>query len=116
MRRGRVLILIALLLVLTAAGIFVAFVLSGGNLFNFNRAVATSAPREPTVPAVPTPETVLNILAASQNLPRGVVIPTEALMAIPWPTNIVPQLAITNPASIVGTRARYTINRGEPIF
>jgi len=44
------------------------------------------------------------------------VIPTEALMAIPWPTNIVPQLAITNPASIVGTRARYTINRGEPIF
>ena len=44
------------------------------------------------------------------------MIPTEALIAIPWPTSIVPPSAITNAVSIVGTRARYTIARGEPIF
>jgi Flp pilus assembly protein CpaB len=114
MRRGRVLILIALLLVLSAAGIFVAFVLSGGNLFN--RAAVTSGARETPVPVTATLEPVLNILAASQDLPRGVVIPTEALSAIPWPISMVPPSAITNAASIVGTRARYTIARGEPIF
>jgi Flp pilus assembly protein CpaB len=115
MRRGRVLILIALLLVLSAAGIFVAFVLSGGSLFN--RAAPTSAPRgETPVSVTATPEPILNIIAAGQNLNRGVVIPTEALISIPWPTSIVPPSAITNAASIVGTRARYTIARGEPIF
>ncbi|MGH2521798.1 MAG: SAF domain-containing protein [Anaerolineales bacterium] len=58
----------------------------------------------------------LPILHAAQNLERGVVIPTEALIAIPWPTTIVPPSAITDTSQVVGTRARYTIAQGEPIF
>jgi Flp pilus assembly protein CpaB len=121
MRRGRFLILIALLLVLSIAGIFVAVALSGGlPALLGNRAGGSGTPQqasgETPVPVTATPEPVLQILAAGQNLERGALIPTEALIAIPWPTNIVPPSAITNAVSIVGTRARYTIARGEPIF
>ncbi len=121
MRRGRFFILIALLLVLTLAGVFVAVALSGGlpALLGGTRGGAGTpavSNGETPIPVTATPEPVLNILAAGQNLQRGAVIPTEALIAIPWPTSIVPPSAITNAASIVGTRARYTIARGEPIF
>jgi len=120
MRRGRFLILIALLLVLSLAGIFIAVFLSGGlSAFLGNRPPAAGTPPAngaTEVVLTATPEPVLQILAAGQNLQRGAVIPTEALIAIPWPTSIVPPSAITNPVSIVGTRARYTIARGEPIF
>src|SRR5262245_40568561 len=120
MRRGRFFILVALLLVLTLAGIFIAVALSGGlpALLGNRPAAGTQPPAngETPIAVTATPEPVLNILAAGQNLQRGAVIPTEALIAIPWPTSIVPPSAITNPVSIVGTRARYTIARGEPIF
>ncbi len=120
MRRGRFLILIALLLVLSLAGIFVAVLLSNPTLLGLNRprvvGGTVQANGETPVAVTATPEPVLQILAAGQNLQRGAVIPTEALIAIPWPTSIVPPSAITNPVSIVGTRARYTIARGEPIF
>jgi Flp pilus assembly protein CpaB len=121
MRRGRFLILIALLLILSLAGIIVAVALSGG----LPAILGGGRPRtgttqtvngETPIPVTATPQPVLNILAAGQNLQRGAVIPTEALIAIPWPTSIVPPSAITNPVDIVGTRARYTIARGEPIF
>jgi len=124
MRRGRLLILIALLLVLSVVGIFVAFALSGGGGLagllggggggGGEQDVTSAAPTP--IPVTATPQEILNIIAAGQTLERGVVIPTEALIAIPWPTTIVPPSAITDPAQVVGTRARYTIARGEPIF
>ncbi len=119
MPRGRLFILIALLLVITVVGVFLAFAASRGALSGL-----LGGPGQPTnqggdetaVPVTATPEQVLRIIGASQTLGRGVIIPTEALVAIPWPTNIVPPSAITDPAQVVGTRARYTIARGEPIF
>jgi pilus assembly protein CpaB len=121
MRRGRLLILIALLLVLSAAGIFLAFAFSrpGGiaGLLGGSTGDPQNTGEAPTaVPVTATPQQLLNIIAAGQTLERGVVIPTEAIIAIPWPTTIVPPSAITDPAMVVGTRARYTIARGEPIF
>src|SRR5687768_442514 len=112
MRRGRLLILIALLLVLTLAGVFVAFSLNGGLFPRPGVGAAT----EPPIAVTATSEPAVQIIAAGQTLQRGVVIPTEALIAIPWPTSMVPPSAITDPALVVGTRARYTIARGEPIF
>jgi pilus assembly protein CpaB len=120
MPRGRLFLLIALLLVITVAGVFLALAASQGGLGG----LLGGAPNQPNsqggeatpVPVTATPEQVLRIIGASQTLGRGVIIPTEALVAIPWPTNIVPPSAITDPALIVGTRARYTIARGEPIF
>jgi pilus assembly protein CpaB len=118
MRSGRLLILIALLLVLSAVGIVLALALSGRlNIAGVTPAQPTAAPAgETPIPVTPTPEPVLQIIAAGQNLERGVVIPTEALISVPWPTAIVPPSAITDPADVVGSRARYTIARGEPIF
>jgi pilus assembly protein CpaB len=121
MPRGRLFILIALLLVITVAGVFLAFAASRGGLGGLVGGVPQAnngevGAQDTPIPVTATPEQVLRIIGASQTLGRGVIIPTEALVAIPWPTNIVPPSAITDPALIVGTRARYTIARGEPIF
>lgn len=121
MRRGRVLILIAILLVLSAGGILIAVALSGGGggllgLGGRGGAGTAVAGGQTPIAVTATPEPILQIIGASQTLERGVVIPTEALVAIPWPTSIVPPSAITDAAQVVGTRARYTIARGEPIF
>lgn len=119
MPRGRLLILIALLLIITVVGVGLAFAASRGGLGALLGGTGQTGNQsiDPTpIPVTATPEQVLRIIGASQTLGRGVIIPTEALVAIPWPTNIVPPSAITDPALIVGTRARYTIARGEPIF
>jgi pilus assembly protein CpaB len=120
MPRGRLIILILLLLVITVAGVFLAFAASQGGLGGLLGGVAQTngnqGQEDTPVPVTATPEQVLRIIGAAQTLGRGVIIPTEALVAIPWPTNIVPPSAITDPALVVGTRARYTIARGEPIF
>ncbi len=120
MPRGRLVLLLVLLLVITVAGIALAFAASQGalaNLFGGGGGINTPvAAGETAVAVTATPEQVMQIIGASQTLGRGVIIPTEALVAIPWPTNIVPPSAITDPALVVGTRARYTIARGEPIF
>jgi Flp pilus assembly protein CpaB len=116
MRRGRLLILIALLLVAVSVGglLLVFFIL---------RPTTPQGGGEPTqAPEVTsTPIPVLYILRAAQDLPRGALIPTEALAEFPWPTDIVPTDAVlardpTQVAQIVGSRARITIARGMPIF
>lgn len=121
MRRGRLLILVLLLVVVIIGGIFVALFLAGGNILRpggdgggGGGLLGGSSPTPVEVTA--TPEPILNILAAAQNLERGAIIPTEAIIAIPWPTSIVPPSAITDTEQVVGSRARYTIERGEPIF
>src|SRR3712207_6198433 len=124
MPRGRLFLLILLLLVITVAGVFLALMASRGGLGGLSGLIGgpvqnntgNQEAQDTPVPVTATPEQVLRIIGASQTLGRGVIIPTEALVAIPWPTNIVPPSAITDPALIVGTRARYTIARGEPIF
>jgi Flp pilus assembly protein CpaB len=118
MQRGRLLILVALvLIILSAAGIF--FIL------RFMQPATPTADGGTPVPSgggggvveqTATPASALNIIVAAQNLKRGDVIPTEALSSFPWPTQIVPPSAITDPSKVVGSRARYTIQRGEPIF
>jgi Flp pilus assembly protein CpaB len=120
MPRGRLVLLLVLLLVITIAGVALAFAASQGGLASLlggpPQTNGNQGGEETPVPVTATPEQVLRIIGASQTLGRGVIIPTEALVAIPWPTNIVPPSAITDPALVVGTRARYTIARGEPIF
>jgi pilus assembly protein CpaB len=123
MRRGRLIILILLLLVVSAAGILLALnstgalggLLGGGGGGGDNNGDAV-APGQTAIPVTATPEPALQIIAAVQNLERGAIIPTEAIGLIPWPTQMVPPSVITDPADVVGARARYTIARGEPIF
>ena len=113
MARSRLLIfaLVAILLIIAAGGgalYFLAPSLLG---------LGGPASLEPTpVPVTPTSEPRLQVLVAAQDLPRGVVIPTEAISVYPWPTEIVPLNAVTDAAQIVDTRARITIDRGMPIL
>jgi len=121
MRRGRVVILVILiiLIIISLGGVGLLFFL---NQAPQNRPL-TTAGGSPVPPAsqpaiqemTATPEVVM-ILAAGQTLERGVVIPTEAVVAIPWPKNVLPFSAVTDTTKIVGNRARITIARGEPIF
>jgi len=119
MRRGRVVILVILiiLVIVSLLGVGLLFFVnrtpqkSPGTTVTTGGVPTTAAPVEVT----PTSEVVM-ILAAGQTLERGVVIPTEAVVAIPWPKNVLPFSAVTDTAKIVGNRARITIARGEPIF
>ena len=111
MARSRMLIVIALLLILIAVGGGAAwfFLLGPGS--------AVGPGVEPTpVEVTATPEPLLPVLVAAQDLPRGVVIPTEAISMYPWPTAIVPLNAVTDALQIVNTRAKFDIDRGMPIL
>jgi len=72
---------------LTLAGVYLAFTLNGGL---FNRNVPPVVVGETPIAVTATSEPALQIIAAGQTLQRGVVIPTEALISIPWPTSMVP--------------------------
>ena len=115
MRRGRVLILVALLLiVISLGGVFLVIRLLPGN--------ATPTPPQTLIAAeVTNTPTPAFILRAAQDLPRGALIPTEAISVLPWPADIVPPDAVmasdaTQVAQVVGSRARITIARDMPIF
>jgi Flp pilus assembly protein CpaB len=116
-RGGRLLILIALLLiVISAAGLLAVFLITRPRP-GPGPGETLTAPIEVTATAEP----VLFILRAAQDLPRGVVIPTNAIDIVPWPTSLVPTDAFnandpTAVAQVVNSRARITIARGMPIF
>lgn len=114
MQRGRLLIIVALILiVLSIGGIFLVLQLTGGG------GGATTDGTQPTaqVEVTATPAEVIQIIRAVQPLERGAVIPTEAIGQVPWPTQYAdPSLVITDPSKVVGTRARYSLQPGQPIF
>lgn len=117
MQRGRLLLFVALILILLSiVGIFGVLWLTGA-LGGQPTGQGTPGPTDGgTVAVTATPAQQLAIIVAGQNLNRGDMIPTEALSVFPWPTEIVPPSAITDPSQVVGARARYTIQRGEPIL
>jgi Flp pilus assembly protein CpaB len=78
-------------------------------------------------PPAPGPETVTTqapqvlmtpILVAAQNIPRGTVIGSDAVIPTEWPdTNLPPSdLILSSPDQAIGKRARTDILRGEPVL
>lgn len=117
MARGRTLLLVGLVLLgLSALAVGFIWNLSNNNTQPPSGDVPTAVSSDPGSAATPVSSGSLDIVVAVQDLQRGVVIPTEALGSMAWPTEMVPPNAITDPAQIVGSRARYTIQRNEPIF
>jgi len=107
MQRGRLLILLGLLVLLGAGLLFVVLLLR-----------QQGTPNTPTGEVTPTapPIDITQIVIAVQPLPRGNKIPPEAVTLAPWPTNSLPETRITNIEDVVGKLARYDIERGEPIL
>lgn len=102
MRRGRVFILLALLLLVGAAGVFVVLGGIGGG-------------GEEQVPPTPTPIGEAEIVIAAQHIPRGSVIPPEAVIVSPYPADYMVETMLDDPTRVVGRRARTDIARGVPI-
>lgn len=105
MRRGRILILFALILLFGAvAGFLVLSRLGSGG---------TS----------PSPETTqgpafggeAQIVIAAQDISRGAVIPQDGVILSPFPADFVVETMITDLNQVVGRRARMDIARGVPV-
>src|SRR3990172_11964331 len=103
MRRGRILIVVALILILcVVAGFFVTRGMTGGG-------------GGPT----PTPGPGADIgfiVVAAQDIPRGALITAEHLAPpVPFPSDSIFQTMLTDPGQAVGFWARLNIARGMPI-
>jgi len=108
MRRGRFFFLLAILLILLAAGLFLITMIRGGA----PAGKATPEVAEEVTPEVPT----VPIVIALQNLPRGQSIPPEAVGIREWPEANVPPGALENVEDVIGKRAKRAISQGEPIL
>lgn len=102
MRRGRVFILLALLLLVGAAGAFVVLNGLGGG-------------GGEQVPPTPTPIGEAEIVIAAQHIARGAIIPPEAVIVSPYPADYKVETMMDDPNRVIGTRARMEIARGVPI-
>jgi len=107
------------LLLVVVAVLFLVVILGGAAFFLLNpdgQSIIGGAPTDTPVPVTATPEAVVQIVAASQGLARGVKIPEDAVILIPWPKDRLLPSVITDTKDVIGKRARYTINPYEPLL
>ena len=101
MRRGRMLILVAMVLLL---GVLAAFLVlrrfSGGG----------GAPSEEQAP----PD-IGQIVIAAQDITRGSVVPENALVVSPYPRDLIVETMLTDITQAAGKYARLDIARGMPV-
>ena len=103
MRRGRVFILLALILLVGAVAAFLA--LGGGGV--------SESDVEPT--PGPTPVGEAEIVIAAQHISRGSLILPEAVIVSPFPADYKVETMLDDPGQVIGKRARMDIGRGVPI-
>ena len=109
MQRGRLLILLGLLLILGVGALALIFLFGpGGQAF-------LSGTPTPDVP--PTPQVDIEmVVIAQQPLPRGHEITESDITLAPWSKQNKPGTAINDTTLVVGRLARYDIEPGEPIL
>ena len=80
--------------------------------------VATATPAQPAATPLPTatPIRFVELVIAVQELPRGIIIPPNAVALRPWPEDAAPFNGITNLNEVIGKRARTDIFREQPIL
>lgn len=103
MRRGRVFILLALILLVGAVAAFLAL---GG--------IGGGAGGDQPTPA-PTPVGEAEIVIAAQSISRGSIIPPESVFISPYPADYKVETMMDDIGQVVGKRARMDIGRGVPI-
>jgi Flp pilus assembly protein CpaB len=106
MNRSRVLILLGILLFVIALAVLVIF----PRVFETPQPIETPSP----TPVVQTTQ----ILVAAQDIPRGAVISSDAVVPSGWPNDSLPpaDLIITDPERVVGQIARTDVLRGQPML
>jgi Flp pilus assembly protein CpaB len=101
MRRGRLLILFALIVLFGAVAVFL-----------FLRGVTQQPPE---VQGTQAPSDMVTIVIAAQDIARGAEIPSDGVIAAPFPADSVVETMLTDVGQAVGRRARMDIARGVPI-
>lgn len=99
---GRIIILVALILILLVGAVYVWLQMQNGQKTG----------------SVQTPEaqTMVNIVITSQSIPRGAEITQAAVMTIQYPeANLVQGTFITDINTVVGSRAKYDLDPGVPL-
>ena len=98
MRRGRILILLALILIIGLFAVAVVYL-------RFLQPEQESA----AVVATPTPVDMVNVIVITQKIPRGNVLDETVVGMIPIPRDLVIQGYYTDVAEVVGRRARVDL-------
>jgi Flp pilus assembly protein CpaB len=115
MQRGRLLILVGLLLLVATLAVVYIISIVGPQPTE----TPTPGPEGATLPA---PVATTKIVIAVLPLQRGTKIQTEALATTDWPENSLPRdasgqpLYFTDPKEIEGRLARYDIEPGSPVL
>jgi Flp pilus assembly protein CpaB len=104
MRRGRILILLALILLLGAVAAFLVLTRLGGG-----------GPAQPVEETPSAPIGEAQIVIAAQDISRGSEIPTDGVILSPFPADFVVETMVTDVDQVIGKRARMDIARGVPI-
>ncbi len=104
MRRGRTLILLALILLVGALAAFLIL----------TRLDFGGGPQVPEGTPVPFTDT-RNIVIAAQDIARGAEIPPDGVILSPFPADYFIETMIDSTDLVVGRRARMNIPRGVPI-
>lgn len=63
-----------------------------------------------------TPIIFVDLVIAVQELPRGIIIPPNAVAIRPWPQDAAPFNGVSNLEDVIGKRARTDIFREQPIL
>lgn len=121
MPRGRLLIIIAFVIILGVVGVFVFLQLGGqpggGDIgVTGGNSGGGSDPVVQQTGPTPTPFEYVDVIIAVQELRRGVRIPAEAVQFAPWPLEAAPFNAVTNIEDVVGKIARTDIFVEQPIL
>jgi len=111
MRRGRIFIIIGIILVVGAVAVWLIFLRGGPP-------PSTPVPDVEGTPQAELPSSMTEVVVAVQNIPRGMRI-TEDINAVAlqsWPEDTVPEGAVTDLEAVYGRIARVDIVRWMPIL
>ena len=104
MRRGRIFLLLALIIVIALA---LVFLLSrGGGIFS--GAQGTSEANQPV--ATPTPVSTTKVVVVTQQVQRGDIITADKLDTVDYQSDLVLPIMFTDVNQVVGKMARYSLD------
>jgi Flp pilus assembly protein CpaB len=120
---GRLRIFLVIAIVIVVVALVVVFVLPQLNPQPAPAAQTTDNSQQPAVQEpqstplpTATPIVFVDLVIAVQELPRGIIIPPNAVAIRPWPQDAAPFNGVSNVDDVVGKRARTDIFREQPIL
>jgi Flp pilus assembly protein CpaB len=105
MRRGRILMIVAIIILLGVLGVVL-----------YNRMLGQPVGGEGEGVQPPSATALSQIVIAAKEIPRGSVILEEDVILSPFPVDLILETMRTSKEDVVGMRARLDIPRGSPVM